>query len=285
MMAHEEAFTVKAHSTPPPHLLPPPRQRTPSTMALSAGANSVTSIVAPVSAATCTNPRFYTSHYPSPLGVMAEEKGDDGSDQDGSSSSKRLPLPLSPSVVKTPKKRAIPLEDIHVRNTVPGQRQEDAQSLSPNPSKRSRSSKHGSSATDPSTSTSLSIATGLGDVNLQSQGGSVPAPSAVIARPVPAPPLAHPHSHVSRTSAITHPRPTTTRIDKQSRMTETDRMARERQKTENQREWRKKFLRAFPQFHFHLDGFDQATRSEVTACIEQLGGVSVGCLGRRGVAS
>jgi len=57
-------------------------------------------------------------------------------------------------------------------------------------------------------------------------------------------------------------------------MTENDRLQRERQKIEAQKEWRKKFLKAFPLFHFHLDGFDEALRKEITGIIEQLGGVS-----------
>lgn len=274
-IASEKPYAVKPNQTP--HLLPPARIHRPaiaSPSPLISGSN-----VPP------TNQRFYTSHQPSPLGMM---KGIEGAKSDEKSSEpfQKFQAPLSPSIVKTPKKRAIPLEDIHVRNTVPGQRVDpEALSQSPNPNKRSRSSKHGSSATDPSTSTSLSIATGLGDVNLQSQGGTATAPPiSTLSRhqlqnpPLPPlPSLQHnpSHSHLPRTVAHPpHPRPTTTRIDKQSRMTENDRLLREKAKMENQREWRKKFLKAFPQFHFHLDGFDESTRKEATAIIEQLGGVS-----------
>jgi hypothetical protein len=299
--SNEKGFPIKEQALTPPstNLLPPSRIRKPSTSSNNPNTSTTSNVAtAPAvnnsihssSISTSAHPRYYTSLFPSPLGVVKEEKaegeseGEEGEDENPSSAQK-IPTPLSPSIVKTPKKRAIPLEDVHVRNTVPGHRMDDhdAHSQSPNPSKRSRSSKQNSSATDPSTSTSLSIATGMGDVNLQSQGGIMVTTTATLSRPV----ISQPHSqhtlqpgqssHVTSRAGVNpppHPRPTTTRIDKQSRMTENDRLLREKQNNENKKEWRRKFLKAFPQFHFHLDGFDQTTKAEVTSCIEQLGGVS-----------
>lgn len=280
VMASEKPYASKPNPTP--HLLPSARIHRPAVASPAPmTSNSTSGTIVPT-----TSQRFYASHQPSPLGMV---KGIEvpKSDEDSSEHCQKSQAPLSPSIVKTPKKRAIPLEDVHVRNTVPGQRVDpEALSQSPNPNKRSRSSKHGSSATDPSTSTSLSIATGLGDVNLQSQGGTAPAPPTTtssrhqLQNPPPLPSLQHmpSHSQLPRTMVPPpHPRPTTTRIDKQSRMTENDRILREKVKMENQKEWRKKFLRAFPQFRFHLDGFDESTRKEATTIIEQLGGVSSIC--------
>lgn len=278
-VAGEEAYPIKP--IPDSHLAPPARFRRP------AAATTISSpplINTSSTTAPSPNQRIYTSHHPSPLGLKVEElPGSDGGSS--SSSSQMAPAPLSPSIIKTPKKRAIPVEDVHVRNTVPGHQVDelDGPSQSPNPNKRSRSSKHGSSATDPSTSTSLSIATELGDVNLQSQGAASYVPMhhhQDLPPPLPKhhavqPSHTHAQNHPSRPLVPPpHPRQTTTRIDKQSRMTENDRLQRERQKIEAQKEWRKKFLKAFPLFHFHLDGFDEALRKEITGIIEQLGGVS-----------
>lgn len=302
---NESTLLMQDHHQPikplPPtnHLLPPPRQRKPdvttsaatSTLSIQApSAQSVTTrkpvIISPpinMDAAGTSqslqvynhNLRTFNSRYPSPLGQAAEVVTEECSEMEVSSSSIRaVQAPHSPraanhspSLVKTPKKRAIPLEDVHVRNTVPGQPGE-----SPNPNKRSRSSKEDSSATDPSTGTSLSIATGLGDVQLQSYGTAASATLAAVA-PRPAPPV--PSFHPSKSTVSTHPsRPTTTRIDKQSRMTENERTLREKQKDENHKEWRKKYMRIFPSLRFHLDSIDEATRIEVTAAVTKLGAVS-----------
>lgn len=137
---------------------------------------------------------------------------------------------------------------------------------SPNPHKRSRSSKTDSSiALGSGNAGTTSIATQIGGVGLDSTDAEGELYRArrdedhisgkPHTNPLPGPP----------------PRPKTTRIDKQARMTEADRMQRERQRHANQMEWRKRFLRAFPNFRFYLDGFDQASKAEVTLSIEQLG--------------
>jgi regulatory subunit for Cdc7p protein kinase len=72
-----------------------------------------------------------------------------------------------------------------------------------------------------------------------------------------------------------HPRPTTTRIDKHSRMSEAERAARERSKKEANDEWRRRYLKAFPSFVFHFDALDVNTKEAAKYSIERLGGVSL----------
>ncbi|PWN47750.1 hypothetical protein IE53DRAFT_320669 [Violaceomyces palustris] len=149
----------------------------------------------------------------------------------------------------TPKKRAIPHEDIHCRN-VPGY----------SPSKRSRSSKSGdgSSAaegnTDPSTGTG-SLATELSGFKMGESSRAVQGVRLM-----------------KRAVRSSHLKPTTTRIDKYSRMTEQEKILREKQKHEETKLWRHKFKKVFPSFNFYFDHFDEATAKDLTSMIRCLGG-------------
>lgn len=160
--------------------------------------------------------------------------------------------PQRPShVVLTPKKRAVPQEDVHCRNVIYS------------PSKRSRSSKHGSSNTDQATepSTGTALTQGFGSFKVADTG----------------------REHVTRatsarmTNPTTNARPTTTRIDKHSRMTDAERAARDRVKQQETEIWKVKYRKAFPQFVFYLDSFDEATRANLTESLRHLGGVSRMC--------
>ncbi|MCO5579265.1 hypothetical protein L7F22_033119 [Adiantum nelumboides] len=188
------------------------------------------------------------------------------------------------NTVSTPKKRRVPLEDVHCRNVV----QEDKDEVVESPKKRSRSSNEGnSSAEEPHTSTSLGISQGISDLQVQA-----PPAKSSTQRSVPPPSVTHLPLNTDReresksrqpTSRVTaqlsqhlsqqHMRQTTVRIDKQSRITEAERSHLERQKRERTAEWRRKFIKAFPSFRFYLDGFDDTTRQEVMRCIEMLDGV------------
>ena len=157
------------------------------------------------------------------------------------------------TAVTTPKKRAVPHEDVHCRNVV-----EDRDRDSP--SKRSRSSKDSSTeGTDPSTGTGL--ARGMGGVSVETSSRPVSSLST---------------KGQTSTSALPSQatRPTTKRIDKASRMTEGERLARERNKSEETKIWRQKYAKAFPTFTFYLDSLEEPIKAGVEAAIEQFGGVS-----------
>ncbi|KAN0062266.1 Cdc7p-Dbf4p kinase complex regulatory subunit [Thecaphora frezii] len=167
--------------------------------------------------------------------------------------------------ITTPKKRAVPVEDVHVRNAPGG-----------SPSKRSRSSKSGtgSSTHEPSTGTTTSLAQDLSSVKV-AEGGAVTASASRSG-------IAGATTGVSSTTAVARPirpirpptvtKPTTTRIDRNSRVTEQERAARDRQAYEDKKIWRHKFRKAFPSFVFYFDSFDEATVKELTGVIQSLGG-------------
>ncbi|EPQ26058.1 uncharacterized protein PFL1_06267 [Pseudozyma flocculosa PF-1] len=197
--------------------------------------------------------------------------------------------------ITTPKKRAVPVEDVHVRNAPGGG----------SPSKRSRSSKSGtgSSTHEPSTGTTTSLAQDLSGVKV-AEATTTTAPGGVPALVSTATTAAASSSHVSKHASVTTPgaahaaapapapapaaivrpiRPmhsvaasntkaTTTRIDRQSRVTDQERAARDRQAFEERKIWRHKFKKAFPSFVFYFDAFDEATVKDLTGVIQSLGG-------------
>ena len=66
-------------------------------------------------------------------------------------------------------------------------------------------------------------------------------------------------------------RPTTTRIDRGTRMSREERYQREQQKAQSQRQWKAAFGRAFPRFVFYLDALDELQKRTYAAQIAQLG--------------
>lgn len=166
--------------------------------------------------------------------------------------------------VTTPKKRAVPHEDVHCRNVVVEDRDRDS------PSKRSRSSKDSSNEgnTDPSTGSGL--ARGMGGVSVETSNSN--SNGGTSSRPVSSISTSNARQLTTNPTATT--RPTTKRIDKASRMTEAERLHRERNKLEETKIWRQKYAKAFPSFHFYLDSLDDVTRAAVEGAIEQFGGVS-----------
>jgi regulatory subunit for Cdc7p protein kinase len=161
---------------------------------------------------------------------------------------------VSQNDVKTPRKRAVPLEEVHCRNAV-----------APNPHKRSRSSSTTTGATSTSTS---SISAAINEVHIRSQGGDREGVLAGVDQGA-ADAAADGSLKVEDERASASK---TVRIDKQSRLSQTDRMQRDQRKILSTFEWRKKFLRAFPSFRFYLDGYDSGTKAEVEATITSLGG-------------
>lgn len=209
----------------------------------------------------------YASHAPSPLShnqhhqIEEQENDEDHSlKQDIAANS----ATLSPSAVKTPRKRAIPLEDVHARNIV--ERAPFENPNSPNPHKRSKSSHNGSSTAggaSTSTSTSLGISAGIEEVHLE-ESSTAAMPNEAIAS------TGRPIQKEKKSAAPTVAK--TIRIDKQSRISPNDRLKREESRSLSTMEWRKRFLRAFPSFRFYLDGFDHTTKIEVSNMIAQFGG-------------
>lgn len=196
-------------------------------------------------------------------------------------------------VAQTPRKRTAPFDEILQTRLV--RRANDTSSTeSPKPHKRSRSSKTDSSVTNEnvntSTSTGSSITAPLRSVQLDDSpdrpDGGVTEAMAIGQRVATATAgqdagagssLTSAASQVSRQTTMPGPppRPKTTRINKQTCMTEADRIQRERLRQASQMEWRKRFIKAFPGFRFYLDGFDQSGKNEVIAAIEQLGAVRI----------
>ncbi|PWN33081.1 uncharacterized protein FA14DRAFT_192113 [Meira miltonrushii] len=202
----------------------------------------------------------YAAHAPSPLShnqhQQTEEQENEEEIPQKRSTAGESAL-LSPSAVKTPRKRAIPLEDVHARNIVGRNTFENAKS--PNPHKRSKSSHNGSSTAGGSTSTSLGISAAIDEVHLEESS---------TAESIPSTNRASLKDKKPATSTVAK----TIRIDKQSRISPSDRIKREENKSLSTMEWRKKFLRAFPSFRFYLDGFDQATKVDVSNTIAYFGG-------------
>lgn len=206
----------------------------------------------------------YAAHAPSPLShnqhqQIEEQENEDDVPQKRSATGESVTL--SPSAVKTPRKRAIPLEDVHARNIVGRAPFENVKS--PNPHKKSKSSHNGSSTAGGSTSTSLGISAAIDEVHLE-ESSTAAIPNEAI------PPTSRPHLKDKKPATSTVAK--TIRIDKQSRISPSDRLKREESKSLSTMEWRKKFLRAFPSFRFYLDGFDQATKVEVSNTIAHFGG-------------
>jgi regulatory subunit for Cdc7p protein kinase len=200
------------------------------------------------------------------------------------------------SSVLTPKKRAVPQEEVHCRNIVQGDA--DADERSESPSKRSRSSNTSSSTRSgaataeeqavvatahPSMATSTGVSATFAEIHMRessrsvgmASGRTVSTATASNSRGLSA--LATPSAQrgAVEQSQNPHPRPTTTRIDKHSRMSEAERAARERSKKEANDEWRRRYLKAFPSFVFHFDALDVNTKEAAKYSIERLGGVSL----------
>lgn len=66
-------------------------------------------------------------------------------------------------------------------------------------------------------------------------------------------------------------RPTTTRIDKTTRVSHEEQYQRAQQKAQAQREWKAAFGRAFPKFVFYLDEMDEGLKKTLSSQIGQLG--------------
>ncbi|WFD26468.1 Cdc7p-Dbf4p kinase complex regulatory subunit [Malassezia nana] len=66
-------------------------------------------------------------------------------------------------------------------------------------------------------------------------------------------------------------RPTTTRIDKTTRVSHEEQYQRAQQKAQAQREWKLAFGRAFPKFVFYLDEMDEGLKKTLSGQIGQLG--------------
>ncbi|KDN48517.1 hypothetical protein K437DRAFT_255491 [Tilletiaria anomala UBC 951] len=162
----------------------------------------------------------------------------------------------------TPKKRAVPLEQVHFRNTAPS------------PSKRSRSSKTESSmdvaADAPSTGTGENLAMSISGFTVRDQHPlpKQEAPGATTLL------MGKDQQHGKKVIAKTNRSvtETTTRIDKYPRISEAERMAREKQRAVEMAAYRNKYRKAFPTFIFYLDDFNDAEKEELAARVEALGG-------------
>lgn len=202
--------------------------------------------------------------------------------------------------LRTPKKRAIPREDTHPRNVV------DADDGSP-PHKKSRSSKDSGSGSTGIAATATQISSTGGaiasavdkmQVDISANKGTPPATPALLnaeqsfertrplhtqsfphgARDTLAPPTRYTRQehNVSRDAhaATVAKNSTTQRIDKISRMSATERAARDEQKKRQAENWKRKYTAEFPKMTFYLDGFDEKTKSQLARTISGLGGVS-----------
>lgn len=206
----------------------------------------------------------YAAHAPSPLSHNQHQRIDEQENEEDAPQKRPSAgdsVILSPSAVKTPRKRAIPLEDVHARNIVGRAPFENVNS--PNPHKKSKSSHNGSSTAGCSTSTSLGISAAIDEVHLEeSSAAAVPNEATASTS------RASLKDKKFATSTIAK----TIRIDKQSRISPSDRLKREESRSLSTIEWRKRFLRAFPSFRFYLDGFDQSMKAEISSTIAQFGG-------------
>ncbi|WFD22144.1 Cdc7p-Dbf4p kinase complex regulatory subunit [Malassezia equina] len=72
-------------------------------------------------------------------------------------------------------------------------------------------------------------------------------------------------------TAVLTTRPTTTRIDKTTRVSQEEQYQRAQQKAQAQREWKVAFGRAFPKFVFYLDEMDEGLKKTLSGQIGQLG--------------
>lgn len=208
----------------------------------------------------------YAAHAPSPLSHNQNQQIEEQENEE------ELPkkrfnagdsVQLSPSAVKTPRKRAIPLEDVHARNIVGRGPFENTHS--PNPHKKSKSSHNGSSTAGGSTSTSLGISAAIDEVHLEESSAAAVPNEAITS-------TSRLLLHKDKKSATSTNVAKTIRIDKQSRISPSDRLKREETRSLSTMEWRKRFLRAFPSFRFYLDGFDQSTKADISNTIAQFGG-------------
>ncbi|KAJ9476790.1 DDK kinase regulatory subunit DBF4 [Pseudozyma hubeiensis] len=156
----------------------------------------------------------------------------------------------------TPKKRAIPIDEAHIRNVVID-----------SPSKRSRSSKTGTDSSNTEQSVGAALASDLNGIRVnesrrlpQSTQVAVSASNAQSRRPQQAP-----VRESSRTALVVR----TNRTVREP----TEELAQEaRRRQEEQEIWRQKFLKAFPNFIFHFDSVDDATARKYTNLIQKLDG-------------
>ncbi|KAK0531567.1 Cdc7p-Dbf4p kinase complex regulatory subunit [Tilletia horrida] len=177
----------------------------------------------------------------------------------------------------TPKKRAIPRDEIHARNFVltagpvspspkrarVGGRTPTSTSLQHNAEAPSRSLVAGTSGLSHGITSHDKLARGAqpGKSRLALPTGRTAQPSAASlsnARTKPA-------------SKATASVVTTTRIDKTSRISEQERLLRHQQQQDEANVWRAKFRRAFPSFVFYLDSYDTSTRIQIQKAVESLG--------------
>ncbi|CAO1623250.1 unnamed protein product [Sympodiomycopsis kandeliae] len=204
----------------------------------------------------------------------------------------------SPTVFKTPKKRAVPREGTHSRNVV----LDDQEDGSP-PHKKSRSSKNDSSG-EPHGSASGAISRELGKMQFDEaaekgvlernkagpehaipgaslrQGSKVSTQSirmdkvnqgarsvasANALRPVQQPAGAPARSPVE--GSLT----TTVRVDRHSRLSAAERAVKDEAKRQQTEQWRQKYSHAFPKFVFYLDGFDGRAKSQIAETIQACG--------------
>lgn len=164
------------------------------------------------------------------------------------------------------RKRSVPREDIHARNIVL-----DTDDGSP-PHKRSRSSKDeeasssipGTGAESVSGSITSTIAKDMCKMEVGATHRGEPTSSALGAGP----------SERKSTDGVAPTRPTTTRIDKHSRLSAAERTAREESQRAQMAAWRKKYAYAFSKFAFYLDGFEEKQKSQMSRAIQHCGGVS-----------
>lgn len=193
-----------------------------------------------VSGAPIVRPRAVASRLPS--FVLRSHLGLDRSNQENA--------PPQPPTA-TPKKRAIPIEESHIRNVVID-----------SPSKRSRSSKTGTDSSNTEQSVGAALASDLNGIKVnetrrlqQSTQIAIPASSSRRPAQAPAPAAATP---VKTNRTLREP---------------TQEFVPEVRKRQSEQEiWRQKYLRVFPQFIFHFDSVDDATAKKYTSLIQKLGG-------------
>ena len=154
----------------------------------------------------------------------------------------------------TPKKRAVPLEQVHFRNSAPS------------PSKKSRTTR-----TDSSTEQTENGSANTGD-HLTKLATRVAMSELSKVNQKELDKSTHLRSGLYKQVKVV--RATTTRIDKVPRLTEEERVEKERNRDREVAAYKDKYRRAFPNFIFYLDGFAQADKDVLKSRVEALGGVS-----------
>ncbi len=171
-----------------------------------------------------------------------------------------LSVPHNASVNVTPKKRSVPLDQVHCRNAVPSPSNKRAKHNTPQSTALAVDSASVSTAQDASKGGVLADSTTRGNENVSVPGMSVSRSAHGARLPVKA---------ASRPEVLT-----TTRIDKLPKVTDAERIAREQRRDAEMAAYREKYRRAFPSYTFYLDGFDEAMQRDMQARVEALGSVS-----------